>query len=206
MSASVIVTETDLDHDFYWHATESRRVAWDIETTGLDWSSDLIATCQIATRSTVNIVRLTGKVPKRLLALLESADVEKIFHHAPFDARFMAHHWDASPRALMCTKVASKILEPALDPAEHSLMPVLERHLGVLISKSQQQSNWLQDELTDEQLAYAADDVRYLHDLADVLLDRCVQQGLDGLVGACWDFLPTRVALDLRRVPDVFVH
>ncbi len=60
----------------------ARRVAWDVETTGLDWRRDRVATCQIFMETAgVVIISVTGERPARLLALLEDPAVEKVFHH-----------------------------------------------------------------------------------------------------------------------------
>jgi hypothetical protein len=51
--------------------------------------------------------------PSALARLIEDNTVEKVFHHAPFDLRFMVSAWQVSPAAIRDTKVASKILDPA---------------------------------------------------------------------------------------------
>lgn len=205
----VQVTRGDLDENFYWHALESSVVAWDIETSGLDWSTDRIGTCQIATAQTINIVLLDRDsdehAPKRLTTLLESSDTRKVFHHAPFDLRFMTFQWHVNAANIGCTKVASKILNPELANGDHSLMPVLQRHLGVTITKAEQRSDWLH-ELTEDQMRYAANDVAYLLPLFRALERKCQHQGLDGLLRASWEYLPTRVLLDLHGSGDVFSY
>lgn len=48
-------------------------VAWDVETSGLDWRRDRLATCQVfAEQIGVVVVSLDEKPPLRLQALLES--------------------------------------------------------------------------------------------------------------------------------------
>lgn len=206
-SPGFVLSEGDLEHDFYWHALESGDVAWDIETSGLDWSSDQIGTCQLATRERVAVVRL-GPVqsPKRLTSILEAANVRKHFHHAPFDLRFMAFAWDATPRNVACTKIASKILDPDRPSAEHSLRPVLARHLGVEISKAEQRSDWLTGSLTDAQIQYAVTDVLHLLDLSATLQEKCRKEGLSELLANSWGYIATRVQLDLRGSGDVFAY
>ena len=80
--------------------------------------------------------------------------------------------------------------------------------LGIDISKHQQQSDWGAPKLTAAQLDYAASDVLYLHQLKaafDVLLQR---EDRTAVAQACFDFLPTRAALDLHGWPetDIFTH
>lgn len=201
----VVVSHGDMDHDFYWAAAADHELAWDIETSGLDWRTERIGTCQIASSTAINIVILDAHHrPKRLTSALESSDVLKVFHHAPFDLRFMASHWEARPRNVACTKIASKILNPDLVSAKHSLRPVLERHLGISISKDQQRSDWLAPSLTQDQLHYAAVDVAHLIDLKRRLVSLCEKAGVLDLLDESWRYLPTRTALDLRGPGDVF--
>ena len=69
-------------------------------------------------------------------------------------------------------------------------------------------SDWGAAELSREQLAYAASDVLYLHELRAKLDSMLVREGRDGLAKACFDFLPTRVALDIAgwNETDIFAH
>lgn len=205
--AVVEVLRDDLTHEFFEEAVEAGSVAWDIETSGLDWSRDSIGTCQIATERRLAIVVLkVGEEPKYLAALLEDVRVRKVFHHAPFDLRFMVRQWSTHPRNVACTKVASKILDPQLDNPEHSLKPVLQRHLGVEISKDQQVSDWLAPALSEDQLNYAAADVSHLLALYRTLLAKSRRAGVEVEVEASYAYLPTRVSLDLRGSGDVFAY
>ena len=76
------------------------------------------------------------------------------------------------------------------------------------LSKQQQSSDWGAEELSDAQLAYAASDVLYLHqirDRLDVMLER---EGRTDLAVKLNQFLPTRAELDLAGWPevDLFAH
>ena len=62
--------------------------------------------------------------------------------------------------------------------------------------------------LSDAQKQYAALDVVYLHELK-VRLDQMLRrEGRMELAQACFEFLPTRAALDLAGWPeeDIFAH
>jgi ribonuclease D len=188
-------------------AMAAGQVAWDIETSGLDWRLEKIRTCQVALADRVAVVQLIdGYVPENLRWLLEDPGVRKVFHHAPFDLRFMAAHWKVAPASVACTKVASKIVRPGADPREYSLKPVLKRYLNVDIDKGMQVSNWSRDELTKEQLAYAANDVRYLQELLAAVFKEADRNGVSDVIRASFDYLPTRVELDLLGAGDVFAY
>jgi ribonuclease D len=197
----------DIDQDFLDLVRVEGRTAWDIETTGLDWARDRIGTCQLAAGGDIAVVQLGDwETPDRLRELLQDPAIFKIFHHAPFDLRFMAHHWKAEIANVGCTKIASKILDPATEGSKHSLKPVLERYLGVIIDKAQQRSNWATRSLSDEQVAYAATDVQYLGELFDVMVRRADSSGVGALLRASYDYLPTRVKLDLTGAGDVYEY
>ena len=76
------------------------------------------------------------------------------------------------------------------------------------MSKEQQSSEWGAPDLTEKQLAYAASDVTHLHRLKEVLDGMLAREGRTALAKACFDFLPTRVELDLAGWPDtdIFAH
>ena len=101
------------------------------------------------------VVQVDNDRPDRLAALLADEMVVKVFHHAPFDLRWMSSRWDTPVATVACTKVASRLLRPDAAGQEHSLRNLVAHHLGVNINKSERLSDWTQDELTPSQLQYA---------------------------------------------------
>ena len=207
IAQDVTLLVEDVDRGFLDRAARSGRVAWDIETTGLDWRTAQIGTVQVATVSEIAVVQLQpGQVPGQLSRLLASPDGEKVCHHAAFALRFMAWSWRVQAQHVACTKVLPKILDPAAPHNQHSLKPILERYLGVHITKDEQRSDWAASNLRAEQVAYAAADVRHLLALFDVMTERARDLGVWELACASFDYLPTRVALDLRGSGDVYAY
>lgn len=198
----------DLPAELAASLTVMPRVAWDVETSGLDWRRDRLETCQLFANGTgVVVVSLDDETPVRLMALLEDPAVEKVFHHAPFDLRFMVHTWRVRPAAVRCTKVASKLLDPGAPNEAHSLQQIARRYLGVVLEKGPvRTSDWSAAELTAEQLDYAAGDVLHLPALLNVLESALESAGLARLYDDCCAFLSARVALELGSYPDVFAY
>jgi ribonuclease D len=186
----------------------SPRVAWDVETTGLSWRNDRLGTCQIFAEGIgVAVVSVDDARPARMAGLLEDPRVEKIFHHAPFDLRFMVHAWGVRPTAIRCTKVASKLLEPQAPNDAHTLQKLVMRYLGINLSKGQvRTSDWTASRLSAEQLEYAVADVLYLPALLAAMSGALRHAGLADLYDACCAFLPGRVTLELGDYPDVFAY
>jgi ribonuclease D len=193
----------DLDEQAFAKALAATVVALDIETTGLDWRQDRIGTVQLQVGDETYVIRANGHIPIHLKAVVEDADVQKVLHHAMFDLKFLAHQWDVTPANVACTKIASKLADPDKPPAEHSLAALLRRYLGVVIDKSHRTSDWT-SELSDAQVSYAADDVRYLVPLYSQLAERLREEGRDGLRDRCYAQLPTQVELEVGEFPDVF--
>jgi ribonuclease D len=186
----------------------SRRIAWDIETTGLDWRQEKIGTCQLFSEAVGAVVVSVGRDrPTALARLIEDSTVEKVFHHAPFDLRFVVSAWGVSPAAVRCTKVASKILDPAAPNETHSLQHLVGRYLGVSLPKGAVRvSDWSAAELTDEQVRYAVGDVVHLPHLLDAMEEALRESGREELYDSCCTFLPARVTLELGGYPDVLAY
>lgn len=206
-SPTPLVLADDLNQELATALHSVPRVAWDIETSGLDWRENQIGTCQLhAPEFGTVIVQLNGKVPGRLRDLLSDPGVRKVFHHAPFDLRFMTHHWGVAAESVACTKIASKLLAPHAKNETHSLQALLEQHLEVRISKQERLSDWLAANLSDAQLCYAAADVTHLLPLLDSLEKHLANAGLGQLYADCTKFLPARVQLETGGFPDVFAY
>jgi ribonuclease D len=141
------------------------------------------------------------------MALLSNPMIEKVFHHAPFDLRFMLHTWDVQPVSIRCTKVASKLLAPDAPNEFHSLQQLAARNLGVSLTKGAvRTSDWTAADLTAEQLDYAAADVLHLLALLDVMRANLHRAGLSRLYDDCCAFLSARVMLEIGGYPDVFAY
>jgi ribonuclease D len=195
----------DLDEHAFVQALEADIVALDIETTGLNWRQDKIGTIQLQVDDTTYVIRVNGHTPSHLKAVIEDGRVCKVLHHAMFDLRFLAHRWNVTPANVVCTKIASKLAEPEAPKQAHSLAPLVERYLGIALDKSEQTSAWT-GELSEAQIHYAADDVRYLVPLFRRLNERLRAVGRDGLRDRCFAQLPTQVELEVGEFPDVFAY
>jgi ribonuclease D len=196
----------DVSKTFLDAAANAGSVAWDIETSGLDWKSQRIALCQILVKGHgLSIVKIKkkNKVPANLAALLADKSVQKIFHHAMFDLRFMCYHWGVTAQNIACTKIASKLMDPA-KPEGHSLSKLLQDYLGVALDKSSRTSDWLTWGLSPEQWQYAGNDVKYLPDLLEVLLAELDRRGRRNLSLQCFAHIPTQVQLEIRGFRDIY--
>jgi ribonuclease D len=184
-------------------------VAVDSETMGLDLARDRLCLLQLSAGDGVcHLVQFAqgGYAAPNLKALLADRSVTKIFHFARFDLAAIRRYLGVGCAPVYCTKTASKLVRTYTD--RHGLKDLCRELLGVELSKQQQSSDWGAAELSQEQLAYAASDVLYLHDLRAKLDVMLAREGREALAQACFDFLPTRAALDIAgwQEVDIFAH
>lgn len=204
----VTVVDGDLPGDVTAAFLASKVVGVDTETTGLDWSTDKLRICQLFS-PTVGAVILRGvdQTPVQLGRIMASVEVLKVFHHAPFDLRFIESQWHVPISYLACTKAGSKLLDPKLAHREHSLAPVLERNFGVVLDKgSVRTSDWGAATLTEEQLSYAVADVAHLPALQLHMSERLAAKGLSSIFRAVCDFMPIHARLEIDGVPDPLTY
>ena len=120
---------------------------------------------------------------------------------ARFDVAAIKKYLGVDCAPVYCTKIASKLVRTYTD--RHGLKDLTRELLGIKVSKEQQSSNWGSDELTPEQLKYAATDVLHLHQLRVKLDKMLARENRQALAQASFDFLTTRVALDLQGWNDI---
>ena len=183
-------------------------VAIDTEAMGLDPARDRLCLIQIFDGETdCHMVQFenSNTDSPNLIKLLNDEKIEKIFHYARFDMAALKHALKIDVKNVYCTKIASKIARTYTN--NHGLKDLCKELLGVEISKKQQSSDWGNSNLSKEQIAYAANDVIYLHQIKDKLDEILIREDRQLLVDACLSFLPTRVDLDLRGWEnDIFSH
>jgi len=184
-------------------------VAVDSETLGLNPLRDRLCLVQLSDGDgTCHAVQFDAGAyaAPNLKRLFADKSTLKLFHYARFDVAMFQRWLGVATTPIYCTKIASKLVRTYTD--KHGLKDLVRELLCVEISKEQQSSDWGAAELSERQLAYAANDVAFLHRLKDALDAMLAREGRTALAQACFDFLPTRVALDLAGWPDVdiFAH
>lgn len=185
-------------------------IAVDTETMGLLTPRDRLCVVQLSDGGPdEHLVRFapgSDYAAPNLKALLADPDRLKLYHFGRFDIAAIQHYLGVVAGPVYCTKIASRLVRTFTD--RHGLKELVRDLLGIELSKAQQSSDWGAPVLTEPQREYAASDVRYLHRMKEQLDLRLVREGRAELAQACFDFLPTRAALDLAGWPevDIFAH
>ncbi|MDZ4872585.1 MAG: Ribonuclease D [Chroococcidiopsis cubana SAG 39.79] len=201
------ICDRDLSNKALAQFMDATAIAVDTETMGLLVHRDRLCLVQLCdNRGRVAVVRIAkGQTDAPNLKQLLEADIEKIFHFARFDLATLKHHLGIQVAPIFCTKIASKLVRTYTN--RHSLKELVQELELVELDKSAQSSDWGNAaNLSEEQLRYAANDVRYLISLRQKLIEMLKREERWELAQTCFQTLPTIVALDLLQFKDLFEH
>ena len=138
------------------------------------WPQLALVQIAIETGDGLDILLVDPLVPGMtgaLATLLADTRILKVMHSPSEDLVAFKHACKVVPRPLFDTQLAAALAGIAGGMGYQKLV---ERITGVVLSKGETRSDWLRRPLSPSQLEYAADDVRHLFEMHDVL---------DGMLG-----------------------
>lgn len=106
---------------------------------------------------------------KPFLKILKSRWITKIFHSSRQDLEIIFQEFGFIPKSIFDTQLMANFLGYNFNASYAGLVKDL---LGEELSKEQQMSNWKKRPLTDEQLQYAINDVKYLTNVYEILKEQ----------------------------------
>jgi DNA polymerase-1 len=178
-------------------------VAIDLETYGASALDPrrgdirLLSLAVVGSAPWVLDLRALGYDLAELGAVLATGEV--IIHNARFDCGWLREKCGLNLPKVFCTLTASRLLS-AGTRAANNLGACLERHLGINLPKDQGTSDWGAMLLTDDQLAYATNDVAHLLSLADTLRGGLHEAGLTAVAALEMSLIPVVVAMEANGI------
>lgn len=188
-----------------------RALALDTEGASFHRYVDRIYLLQLSTEQRHAIIDpLKVDSPRGLGALLESRDVEVVFHDADYDLRLLHQDYGWRVTSIFDTRVAAQLL----GIKAFGLAALLESFFGVRLDKKHQRADWSMRPLPEDMLRYAAQDTMHLLELRDRLREALqrkerlawAREEFERLEGTRWDgndgesaFLRLKGARDLTR-------
>ncbi|MBD2085755.1 ribonuclease H-like domain-containing protein [Trichocoleus sp. ST-U3] len=202
------VCDRDLSEEILSQYLQESAIAVDTETMGLIPQRDRLCLVQLCdAQNRVTVVRIAkGQIDApKLKQLMEAPNVLKLFHFARFDVAQLRQNLGIYVTPIFCTKIASKLARTYT--SRHGLKELVQELEKVELDKTAQSSDWGNAaNLSEEQLRYAANDVRYLLSVRQKLIAMLQREGRWEVAQQCFECLPTIVNLDLLQYKDIFEH
>ena len=171
-----------------------REIAVDTEGASFHRYVDRIYLLQLTTGEQSAIIDpLPIGSPAGLGALMEDPDVQVVFHDADYDLRLLRQDYGWKARNVFDTRVAAQLT----GLRSFGLAALLERYFNVKLDKKHQRADWSRRPLSQDMLAYASQDTRYLLELRDLLRATLVEKSR--LAWAAEEF---RLLEQVRWEPD----
>lgn len=151
---------------FLGQISDTREIALDTEGASFHRFIDRIYLLQLSTREQSAVIDpLPIGTPAALGALVESPEVEVVFHDADYDLRLLQQDYGWQVRNVFDTRIAAQLL----GIKAFGLAALLERYFGIKLDKKHQRADWSMRPLTQGMLEYAAHDTAHLLELKDRL-------------------------------------
>ena len=198
----------DITSDLYNLYKNSSYLSVDTEAMGLIHGRDRLCLIQICNElnltSCIKIELNNSKSPN-IKKLFEDKKIMKIFHYARFDVAALKCNLEINTSNIFCTKIASKLARTYTN--KHGLKDLINELLGIELDKTSQCSDWgSSEDLSNKQIDYAANDVRYLIDAMQKLKVILVREGRYELAQKCFNTIPIHSELDILKFSNIFEH
>ncbi len=177
-----------LDTEFVWDRTYYARLG--LVQIGLtDGSSYLI--------DPVAIQDLTP-----LGAVLENPGIVKILHDAPQDLMIMRRATGATTHNIFDTRMAAGFAGLL---STLSLANLLVELVGVQLAKAHTRANWIARPLSPDELEYAADDVRYLPKVMELIRERAKEAGVEAWLNEALSALDASALYEEKASDEMYL-
>jgi ribonuclease D len=167
-----------VDHDVQQITDDARaagRIGLDTEFLREKTYHARLCLVQIAAAERISLIDpLAGADLRPVADVVANPEVEIVVHAGRQDFEILLSRFDVVPRNVFDVQLAAGFTGLSSSLAYHRLV---EETIGTKVSKGEAYTEWCRRPLTDLQLTYAADDVRYLLPIADYLKRRLAELG-----------------------------
>ena len=175
---------------------------------GLCHGRDRLCLVQICNESNLTScikIAIGSQKASRIQNLLEDNKIMKIFHYARFDIAALKCNLAIETQNIFCTKIASKLARTYTN--KHGLKDLINELLGIELDKSSQSSDWGNEEnLSQDQINYAANDVKYLIKAMEKLTLILKREKRYEIAQKCFTAIPIHSELDIQHFINIFEH
>jgi len=161
--------------DFCQQVSHCQYCALDTEFVREKTYFPVLALVQLATetqQACIDPLAISDFAP--LIALFENPAMLKILHSPSQDLELFLHDFNSLPQPLFDTQLAAAVLGYA---NQIGYADLVQRLCGVQLDKKHTRANWARRPLSEGELDYAMDDVRYLIEMQQKLSGELQQRG-----------------------------
>ena len=207
-NTKITFSHNDITTDLYNIYKDSSYLAVDTEAMGLIHGRDRLCLIQISNEFNVTScikLELNNSDAPNIKKIFEDNKIMKIFHFARFDVAALKCNLNINTNNIFCTKIASKLARTYTN--KHGLKDLIHELIGIELDKSSQSSDWGSSEnLSNKQIDYAANDVRYLISAMQKLRIILEREGRYELAQKCFETIPVHSELDILKFSNIFDH
>tara|TARA_S200000501_G_scaffold318048_1_gene311662 strand:+ start:73 stop:714 length:642 start_codon:yes stop_codon:yes gene_type:complete len=204
----ITFSHNDITNDLYSLYKNSSYLAVDTEAMGLIHGRDRLCLIQICNELNLTScikIELNNSNSPNIKKLFEDNKIMKIFHYARFDVAALKCNLEIKTSNIFCTKIASKLARTYTN--KHGLKDLINELVGIELDKSSQSSDWgSSEDLSNKQIDYAANDVRYLIEAMRKLRIILEREGRYELAQKCFKTIPVHAELDILKFSNIFEH
>jgi DNA polymerase I len=181
-------------------------VGLDLETGGLSPRKDPVAVVILRGRECQRtaVLHVRGRISANLARFFAKPGRTFVGHNlASFDLPFLAaagvdvynaSYWDTLVSECVVASSGRRDVSASLKAS-------LSRRVGVSIKKDADHSGWMNPELVDKQLEYAAGDVQYIFDLMEAHVQQALDEGSTEHMRLEMDIIPVVVRMSANGLP-----
>ena len=104
--------------------------------------------------------------------LLLNNEIKKIIHASKQDLEVLNHYYNCYPQNIFDTQIAYNLLTSDVSISYSNLV---KKYLGVELKEGSWRTDWLKRPISDAKIEYAANDVKYLIDLYEILYKKLLE-------------------------------
>ena len=198
----------DLTDNLFDLYKKSSYLAVDTEAMGLVHGRDRLCVIQISNEDDITTyikLEINNTNSEKIKFLFENKEIKKIFHFARFDVAALKCNLQINTQNIFCTKIASKLARTYTN--KHGLKDLIYELVNVELDKSSQSSDWgSENDFSQEQINYAANDVRYLIEAMNKLIVILKREKRYELAEKCFKVIPLYSELDIEKFTNIFEH
>jgi len=201
----MIYIDNEVDLNSYLPAIKRKTIlGLDTETNGLDPLQNQVLLIQVGdeTDQYVIDVHRVGAAIFPFLDVIKSKHVAKILHNAKFDYSFIKSNFGVALQNIRCTMIGEQLLTAGRKHGK-GLAAVCDKYLGKTLSKEKQKSFIdlrLGCTFTEEQLNYAADDIKVLVPLYRKIQSLLNQRDMRDLSTLEYETISVTADMELRGI------